>query len=213
MGDPKHLKKRYGTPKKPWDGKLLETERKLLDNYGLKNKREVRRMDALLRKKRRMAKHVLALPLEKRAASEKELIDSLINMGIMRGSPHLNDVLSLNIEAFLERRLETIVWRKHLANTIKQARQFITHGHIGINGQKVTVPSYLVSKADEKSIAYYGTPMVLSSPEMKKRDNAEVEKQMAEMRGEPEGHDSVQKGEEDEAAISPDAAAAAEEGK
>ena len=213
MGDTKRLKKKYGTPKKPWDRSLLEQESKLLDVYGLKNKREVRRVDAVLRKKRRMAKHVLALPLEKRAANEKELLDSLINAGIMRGTPHLNDVLSLNVEAFLERRLETLVWRKHLANTVKQARQFITHGHIGIDGQKITVPSYLVSKSEEKGIAYFGAPMILETPEKKKRDAKDVENQMAEMRGEPEGSESVLTGEQPEANESPDAPAALEEGK
>lgn len=213
MGDPKHLKKKYGTPKKPWDRNLLEGESKLLDIYGLKNKREVRRVDAMLRKKRRIAKKVLALPLEKRAANEKELLDSLVNLGIMRGNPSVNDVLSLNVEAFLERRLETLVWRKHLANTVKQARQFIAHGHIGVDGQKITVPSYLVSKAEEKGIGYIGKPMILETPQKQKQDLKEVEKQMAEMRGEPEGHDSVLKGEENEAIQSPDAPAALEEGK
>ncbi|MEM3608734.1 MAG: 30S ribosomal protein S4, partial [Candidatus Bathyarchaeia archaeon] len=65
-----------------------------------------------------------------------------------------DDVLDLTIEDVLERRLQTIVFRKGLAKTIHQARQLITHGHIAIGKQKVTVPSYLVSKDEEDQIVY-----------------------------------------------------------
>ena len=55
----------------------------------------------------------------------------------MEGST-LDDVLGLNQEAILNRRLETMVQRKGLAMTCKQARQFIVHGHVAIDGRKVT---------------------------------------------------------------------------
>jgi small subunit ribosomal protein S4 len=63
---------------------------------------------------------------------------------------------SLKITDILERRLQTQVYRQGLANTIRQARQFITHGHIQVAGQRVTVPSYLVKRGDEMTIDYYG---------------------------------------------------------
>lgn len=211
MGDPKFKKKQYGTPKKPWDKKLLEQERSLRETYGLRNKRELRRIDAILRMKRANAKHILALPLETRAGKEKELLDSLVRIGIMRGKPTLNEVLSLSVEAFLERRLETIVWRKNLANTVKQARQFITHGHIAVNGTKVTIPSYVVTKEEEASITYHGKPMVLLSPEKQLKDNKQLAKDFAEMSGEAGGTESALKGETGEAPINPDAAEAAVE--
>lgn len=211
MGDPKFARKQYGSPKKPWDKKLLEQERKLLETYGLRNKKELRRIDTLLRKKRDNAKKILALPLEQRAAKEKELLDSLIRTGIMRGKPSLNEVLSLNVESFMERRLQTIVWRKNLANTLKQARQFITHGHIAVNGKKVTAPSYVVTKTEEATIAYHGSPMVLQSPQKEQKDKKQIEKEFAEMRGEPQGTESKLQGEADEAPINPDAADAARE--
>lgn len=212
MGDPKFSKKQYGTPKKPWDKKLLDSEREVREMYGLRNKRELRRIDALVRMKRGNAKRILALPIETRVEKEKELLDSLVNAGIMRGKPTLNEVLSLSTEAFLERRLQTIVWRKHLANTVKQARQFITHGHIAIKGKKVTVPSYMVMKDEEATIAYHGAPMVLASPQQPAKDTKQLAKDFAEMRGEPAGTESVLRGEEPEAPISPDAADA-QEGK
>jgi small subunit ribosomal protein S4 len=48
-----------------------------------------------------------------------------------------------------------MVFRKGYANSIKQARQFIVHGHISVNGRKTTIPSYMVLKADEEAISYY----------------------------------------------------------
>ncbi len=218
MGDPRFPRKKYGTPKKPWDKKLLEDEKVLRETYGLRNKREIRGMEAILRQKRRNAKQVLALPLEQRAAKEKELIDSLIRIGVMRGNPSLNEVLSLTIEAFLERRLQTIVWRKNLANTIKQSRQFITHGHVSVNGTKMTVPSYLVTKNEEASIAYYGTPMQLLTPQQQLKDNKQLATDFAQMAGEPGAAESKLAGESDQAPISPDVADAireseAEQGK
>ena len=54
----------------------------------------------------------------------------------------------------LERRLQTIVWKKGLARTIYQARQLIVHGHIAIAGRRVTSPGYLVSREEEDRIDY-----------------------------------------------------------
>jgi small subunit ribosomal protein S4 len=43
---------------------------------------------------------------------------------------------------------------------MKQARQFIVHGHISLNGRKINVPSYMVLKAEEETISYYiGSPI------------------------------------------------------
>lgn len=49
---------------------------------------------------------------------------------------------------FLERRLDTIVLRAGLAQTIMQARQMVVHGHITLNGKKHNVPSYAVKDGD-----------------------------------------------------------------
>ncbi len=67
----------------------------------------------------------------------------------------LDDVLDLTVEDVLERRLQTIVFRKGLAKTIYQARQLITHGHIAIGNRKVTVPGYIVTREDESQITYF----------------------------------------------------------
>ncbi|MBQ8572131.1 MAG: 30S ribosomal protein S4 [Ruminococcus sp.] len=48
----------------------------------------------------------------------------------------------------LESRLDNVVFRLGLANTRREARQIVNHGHITVNGQKVDIPSYLVKPGD-----------------------------------------------------------------
>ena len=62
--------------------------------------------------------------------------------------------MDLTIEDILERRLQTVVFRKGLARTIFQARQLITHGHVTIDGRRVTIPGYIVLREDEAKIVY-----------------------------------------------------------
>ena len=49
---------------------------------------------------------------------------------------------------FLELRLDNIVYRSGWAATRPQARQFVSHGHVNVNGRRVTIPSYRVRKGD-----------------------------------------------------------------
>jgi len=54
-----------------------------------------------------------------------------------------------NLIVFLERRLDNVVWRAGLASSRAQARQFVLHGHVKVNGRKVNIPSYLVTAGEE----------------------------------------------------------------
>lgn len=171
MGDPRKTKKQYRRPMQIWDTESLGRERELRNLYGFKNKRELWKVETILRKKRKSARALLALPLEKRLKKEKELLDSLRKLGLLDSKAVLEDILTLSVQSLLERRLQTIVWRKGLANSIKQARQFITHGHIAIGGRRLTAPNYLVLAGEEEKIGYYaGKKMVLQQkqPEKKK---------------------------------------------
>jgi small subunit ribosomal protein S4 len=83
---------------------------------------------------------------------------------LVEQEPTLDHILSLNIESILERRLQTLVYRKGLAKTAKQARQLIVHGHIAVNGRRVTSPSYLVSVSENNAIGYVpNSPMALEN--------------------------------------------------
>ncbi|MBI3120388.1 MAG: 30S ribosomal protein S4 [Candidatus Kerfeldbacteria bacterium] len=57
-----------------------------------------------------------------------------------------------NIISLLERRLDNVVYRLGFATSRNQARQFVRHGHIRVNGRKCTVPSQLVSPNHEVAI-------------------------------------------------------------
>ena len=48
----------------------------------------------------------------------------------------------------LERRLDVVVFRMNIAHTMQQARQLVNHGHVQVNDQRVTIPSYLVRDGD-----------------------------------------------------------------
>ena len=57
-----------------------------------------------------------------------------------------------NLLQILESRLDNVVFRLGLANTRKEARQIVNHGHILVNGSKVDIPSYLVKPGDVVSV-------------------------------------------------------------
>ena len=57
-----------------------------------------------------------------------------------------------NLLSLLERRLDNVVYRLKLSVTAQQARQMIVHGHVLVNGRKVTSPSFLVSIGDAVSL-------------------------------------------------------------
>ncbi|MEM7816323.1 MAG: 30S ribosomal protein S4 [Candidatus Aenigmatarchaeota archaeon] len=145
MGHPKKLKKKYKSPKKPF--KNLEEERKLLKEYGLKKKREIWRVEADLKKLRRRTMELNAI---KDKEKEVKLIDKLRKIGIEVNS--LDDILKLEVKDLLERRLQTIIYRKGLSKSIKHARQLIVHGKVEINGRRVTFPSFIVPKDLEDKI-------------------------------------------------------------
>lgn len=158
MGDPKRNRKCYISPVRPWDKQRLEKEAQLVITYGLRNKRELWRFQNILRKYRRVARDLLGkinLPgREGEIAKSKAqaVIKKLQRYGVLSENATLDDVLGLSVENFLERRLQTIVYRQGLAKTIKQARQMIVHGHIEVDGRKVTSPSFIVLRDLEKKI-------------------------------------------------------------
>jgi len=161
VGDPKRHRKKYVTPPHPWDKVRLEKEAQLVVKYGLRNKRELWRFQNLLRKYRRVARDLLGkltLPGkegEYAKAKAQTVIRKLFKLGVLPENATLDDILNLSVEDFLERRLQTLVYRQGLARTIRQARQLITHGHISVNGHRVTAPSFLVTRDLESKISFY----------------------------------------------------------
>ncbi len=154
MGDPKKQRKKYQTPRFSWRKDVLEEELKYLGQYGLRNKHELWRLKTTLSKTRGIARSLIGKPVEERVKMENELLAKLKKRGVLQETAVLDNVLDLSIEDLLERRLQTIVFRKGLTRTIFQSRQLITHGHVTIGNRRVTIPGYIVSKEEEAQIAY-----------------------------------------------------------
>jgi small subunit ribosomal protein S4 len=170
MGYPGKKRKSYETPKHPWQEARMAAEVQLVKAYGLRNKKEVWRAASMLRMYRSEARILLAnvangqeggLEGHLKTQSE-EILSKLIRYGLIKQDSNIDDILSLKTENILERRLQTQVLRLGLARTVVQARQFITHGHVAINGRKATIPGMLVSKEDEMHIGYYGNSPLIS---------------------------------------------------
>jgi small subunit ribosomal protein S4 len=164
--------KSYETPNHPWQDTRMAGEVELVKAYGLRNKREVWKAESILRKYRSDAMSLLAVvassadgELKGHAKVEADqILGRLIRYGILKPGANVDDILGLKPENILERRLQTQVLRLGLARTVRQSRQFITHGHIAINGRRATIPSMLISRDDEMSIAYYGeSPLTTDS--------------------------------------------------
>jgi small subunit ribosomal protein S4 len=161
MGYPGKNRKSYDTPKHPWQAARIEPEVELVKRYGLRNKREVWKAHSALKKYRELARKLLAESAKgKLSGHVKTDADNILNRlkryGLLKTEAGLDDILSLEVTNFLERRLQTQVHKQGLANTVKQARQFIVHGHIAVDGKKVTIPGYLVPTNEELSLGYYG---------------------------------------------------------
>src|SRR3989304_7309381 len=143
----KRKHKRYSRPKRPFDKQRIEEEAKIKEDYGLKNKIEIWRADSAVKGIR--SKAIRLIPKTKE--EQKILFEKLKKIGLKAGS--LADVLSLEKSDYLNRRLQTIVFKKRLARTPKQARQMITHKKVLVDGRAVDSPSYLVPVELEEKIA------------------------------------------------------------
>jgi len=156
MGGKRKPRKKYldGKPKKLWNKQLLTEELQIMGEYGLRNKRELWLARAILKRIVRRARALLSMRPEERAEHERVFKEKLYKMGYIEDvDMPLDKVLSLDVRSILERRLQTIVLRLGIARTIYEARQLIVHGHIAINGVRVTSPGYLVPRDLEDKIS------------------------------------------------------------
>lgn len=136
----------FKKPRKLYDKSRIEEENKLVTKYGLKNKKEIWKAESEIGKIRKQAKGLITAELEK----QKILINKLKKIGFK--VEKISDVLGLNKEDWLRRRLQSIVNEKKLASTVKGARQLIVHKHITIEGRVVNIPGYMVKIDDEDKI-------------------------------------------------------------
>jgi small subunit ribosomal protein S4 len=156
MGQPKFNRRKYDTPSHPWQGERIKAEKEVQAKFGLKNKTELWKAQSRLREIRGQARGLIARARnasDVQAQSETQLLLSRLNrLGYLGDNASLNDVLAVDLERILNRRLQTQVYLKGLARTPSQARQFVSHGCILIGERRVTVPSYVVRRGEEEAI-------------------------------------------------------------
>ena len=160
MGEPKFSRPRTQTPTHPWKQARIDEEHDLKERYGLKKvggMREIWREKSALRRHRNQAMKLIGRvdSTEGHYAKEKEqLLNSLTKKGLLQTGADVGDVLEINVEHMLSRRLQSVVYYKGLAPSMRAARNLIVHGHICIGNQRMTVPGYHVLKEEEDSLQY-----------------------------------------------------------
>ena len=152
MGDTKNFRRGWKKPKRPFNFELKMEELKILGTFGLKTKRELWKARTELSRVRNQARSLLALRQEIREKEEPILIHSLSRIGLVEENATLDDVLNLEIQNLLSRRLQSIIMKKFYFKTPYQARQAISHGHIMIGDRIVNIPSYVVKTDEEDTV-------------------------------------------------------------
>ena len=169
MGDPKYPRRVWRKPKRPLNYELKMEELKTLGTFGLRTKRELWKAHTELSRVRHQARSLLALRQEVRAEKEPILMKSLARIGLVSNDSTLDDVLNLDVNDLLSRRLQTIVTKKLGFKTPYQARQAVIHGHIMIGERKVDIPSYIVAIDEEDSVHFAPESKI---PQMLEKNNS-----------------------------------------
>ncbi len=172
MGDPKYPRRVWKKPKRPLNYELKMEELKTLGTFGLRTKRELWKAHTELSRVRHQARSLLALRQEVREEKEPILMKSLARIGLVSSDATLDDVLNLNVNDLLSRRLQTIVSKNLGFKTPYQARQAVIHGHIMIGDRKIDIPSYTVTVGEEGSIHFAPESKI---PEMLEKTKSEPE--------------------------------------
>ncbi len=168
MGDPKKNRKKFSKPAHPWNKERIEAESVLMKEYGFKNKKELWKMTSKLSTIKRIAKKNIAAGTKQAEKERAQQIKKLQKLGLATETTSVDEILGVTLRDMLEKRLQTVVYKKGFARSVTQARQFITHGHIRIGERKVDSPSYLVG-AEELPLVTFKQESTLSSIEHPER--------------------------------------------
>jgi small subunit ribosomal protein S9e len=149
--------KTFKKPRRPFEKERLDAELKLVGEYGLRNKRELWRVQYALSRIRNNARMLLTLDEKntRRIFEGEALLRRMNRYGLLDESQNkLDYVLALTVENFLERRLQTLVFKSGMAKSIHHARVLIKQRHIRVGKQIVDVASFLVRVDSQKHIDF-----------------------------------------------------------
>ncbi len=155
MGAPRRNRRKYDKPKDMWNLERINADNALINEFGLKNMRELWKVQTELSRLRSNIRQLLSGSSTQNDIVQSNMLARLSKYGMANRDSTLDSLLDLKENAFLSRRLQSLVFKKGLAKSMKQARQLITHGFIAVNGKRINRPGYLVSVDEEARIGYY----------------------------------------------------------
>ncbi|KAJ3700041.1 hypothetical protein LUZ61_003746 [Rhynchospora tenuis] len=149
--------KTFKKPRRPYEKERLDSELKLVGEYGLRCKRELWRVQFSLSRTRNAARELLTLDEKnpRRIFEGEALLRRMKRYGLLdETQDKLDYVLALTVENFLARRLQTIVFKTGMAKSIHHARVLIRQRHIRVGRQVVNIPSFMVRTDSQKHIEF-----------------------------------------------------------
>ncbi len=155
MGSPRRNRKQYNKPKDMWNLQRINADNEIIEEFGLKKMRELWKVQTELSRIRSNIRMLLSGNSTQLSFVQEKMLGRLSKYGIASSDSTLDSLLDLKENAFLSRRLQSLVFKKGLAKTPKQARQLIVHGYISINGKRINRPGYMVLANEEPHIGYY----------------------------------------------------------
>jgi small subunit ribosomal protein S4 len=181
MGDIKKIRKKYSKPSHPWRAERIAEQNLIIKEYGIPKKTELWKAIAKLGSFKNQAKNLSARSDAQAKLEQQNLVKKLESLNLITNAT-LEAILGISLKDVLNRRLQTIVYRKGYAKTMSQARQMIIHRHILLGGRINSSPSYIVRVAEESSIEispkspFYDTTHAERVKESSKRKVRVVEK-------------------------------------
>jgi small subunit ribosomal protein S4 len=154
LGAPKRNRSHFEKPKERWNLERIKSDRALINEFGLKNHKELWKVQTEVSRIRGNVRELLSVGSGANEIKD-QIIGRLTRLGVASSTTTLDNLLDLKENDLLNRRLQTIVFRKGMAKSVRQARQLTVHGFIAIDGRKVNRPGYLVDAEVEKRITYY----------------------------------------------------------
>ena len=163
-------------PTNPWEKERIDQEIQLCGLYGLKNKKELWRIELMLARFRKRARTLLTLEEnnERRLFEGQALLRKMFKYGLLNPETEnkLDYVLAITVKKLLNRRLQTIVYKTQELKSNHQARMYIRQRHFTVNKQLVNVPSFMVTVQSEQNIHYHPSSRLQEDNKEKKGRSA-----------------------------------------